>query len=171
VSVSMPFARMSRFTCDMSYRVVGQMSGQYMKPKNKKDQRASSDLRSKTPFASSTSANSANGRRSGKAISAGGSSDADGGFRVCQSVQYPPMTRATPTRAATIRNIKDMRCRVAECGKMLAPVRFRWQSDNGRRPASIMPYTIGSNTGRMQSACITLGSHLIQTHDGVSFFQ
>jgi hypothetical protein len=171
VSVSMPFARMSRFTCDMSYRVVGQMSGQYMKPKNKKDQRASSDLRSKTPFASSTSANSAKGLRSGKAISAGGRSDADGGFRVCQSVQYPPMTRATPTRAAAASNTREMRCRVAECGKVLAPVRFRWQSDNRGRPASIMPYTIGSNTGRMQSACITLGPLVSPAHYGASFFQ
>ena len=167
----MPVARMSRLTCDMSYRVVGQISGQYMKPKNKKDQRASSDLRSKTPFASSTSANSANGRRSVKVISAGGRSDADGGFRVCQSVQYPPTTRATPTSAAAARNIREMRCRVAECSKVLAPVRFSWQSDNARRLASIMPYTFGSNTARMPLACITLGGRSFLVHDGANFFQ
>ena len=171
VSVSTPMAKMSRFTRDISYKVVGQISGQYIKPKNKKDQRASRDPRSKTPFASSTSANSASGLRSVKAVSAGGRSDADGGFRVCHTVQYPPATRDTPTKAAATRKNRDMRCRVALCAKILAPKRYRGQSDNGGQPTSIMPYTIGLNTARLHPACITLCHVFFSAHDGASFFR
>ena len=170
-SAPTPAAIISRLTCDMSYRVVGQISGQYMKPKNRNDQRESSDLRSNTPLASSISANSAKGLRSGKVISAGGSSAMDAWPRVCQSVQYPPATNDTPKRAPAARRKAEMRCRVAMCGKILAPKMPDCQSDNGEQSPSIIPDTFHSNIARLVTACIRMETRSFLAHDGASFFQ
>lgn len=171
VSESSPAPTSSRLTCAMSYSVVGQMSGQYMKPKNKNDQRASSDFRSKTPFMSSTSANSANGLRSVKLISAGGRPAAGAAPRAFQSAQYPPATNDSPSTAPTTRNHSEMRCRVAVGGKILALREIKHQSDNAVWPASIMPDTIPPFVGRLVSACITLTGPVYPTYDGANFFR
>jgi len=145
------------------------MSGQYMKPKNRNDQRESSELRSKTPLASSTSANSARGLPSGKVMSVGGSADVAASLFACQTFQYPPATSDTPTSAAAASRKSEMRCRVARCGKMLAPKWFSRESDNGDQLASIMPDTFLPNIARSVVACITLSANFTLVHDGASF--
>ena len=75
-----------------------------MKPKKINDQRDSSDLRSNTPFASSTKINSASGRLSGSVTSASGIIPSDDGFWDCHVAQYPDTANETPASAATTIN-------------------------------------------------------------------
>ena len=124
-----------------------------MKPKKINDQRDSSDLRSKTPFSSSTSTNSANGLRSGKAISEAGKASAVEGLRDCQSAQYPEPARAMPTTAAATSTATMSFSRVMSFTPDPAPYAFVRQSDQCFPSASILPAEMSDLSRQWGMSC------------------
>ena len=132
-----PCSYSAALTLERSYSVVGQMSGQYMKPKKRKDQRVCSEWRSNTRFASSTRINSASGRRSGKVTSAGAHPSSGGWILDCQSAQYPVPARVSPATAAAS-NVADIHLsRLNHLATTSAPL-LSPESDNSVLPASII---------------------------------
>ena len=141
-----------------------------MKPKKINDHRDSSDLRSNTPFSSSTRMNSARGRRSGKVTSAGGKILSLAATLDCHSVQYPDPASVKPTSAAAISTGTMILSRVMDLTS--APV-FRFfnaESDNRTPLASILPDQMSVERAQLPLSCITIRAdvHPYQTQASLS---
>ena len=118
--------------------MVGHISGQNVKPKKINDQRDSSDLRSNTPFASSTKINSASGRLSGSVTSACGIIPSDDGFRDCHVAQYPDTANEIPMSAATKSNGTINFSRITVRMVELTSALVGKQSDNSEASPSML---------------------------------
>ena len=136
--------------------MVGQMSGQYMKPKKMNDHRDVKDPRSKTPFSSSTKINSASGLRSGKVTRAGARTLSAAVLRDCHSVQYPDPANAKPIAAALINAAAMSFSRAIVLTPDVAPRSCCGESDNRTPPTSIMPEQWLANMPQSSLACSTM---------------
>ena len=132
------------------------MSGQYIKPKKMNDHREVKDLRSKTPFSSSTRINSPRGLRSGKVRRAGAKMFSAALLRDCHSVQYPDPANAKPTAAALINAAAMSFSRAIVLTTDIAPHSCLAESDNWTPLTSIMPVQRLANAPRSTLACITM---------------